>query len=134
MTTLLIRPALRDDASSIDVGVPAPGNFNSIRLERHLRGETLFLTAWLGDDCVGRAEVLWDGCQEPEVRQELGGVPEVNGIDVSVPHRGEGIGTALIRTAAGAAHQRGHARIGVGVDLTNEGAHRLYERLGFTGM
>jgi RimJ/RimL family protein N-acetyltransferase len=45
--------------------------------------------------------------------------------------RNRGIGTALIQVAEQAARERGYQRIGLGVEIDNHRALRLYERLGY---
>ncbi len=45
--------------------------------------------------------------------------------------QGEGFGTALIRALEASAGARGVTRVRVGVETGNDGARRLYERLGY---
>ncbi|MHC4939822.1 MAG: GNAT family N-acetyltransferase [Planctomycetota bacterium] len=64
-------------------------------------------------------------------------VAEVDGdlfiydIMVDEAHRGRGLGTAAMRAAEDLARKRGAAGIGLSVFAHNEGAIRLYERLGY---
>jgi ribosomal protein S18 acetylase RimI-like enzyme len=51
---------------------------------------------------------------------------------VTATHRGRGIGTALLEHTMAHLEQRGVAEIGISTGLENEGAKRLYRRLGFT--
>lgn len=56
---------------------------------------------------------------------------EVSGVCVAAEARGAGLGALVTRAAAGAIEERGdramlHTRLG------NDGADRLYQRLGFT--
>lgn len=46
--------------------------------------------------------------------------------------RGKGIGTQLLRALMTLAQKQKHKQISLSVDRANAGAHRLYQRLGFT--
>lgn len=46
-------------------------------------------------------------------------------------HRDRGIGAKLISEAERQARDLGHVAIVLGVEVNNEAAHRLYERLGY---
>jgi GNAT superfamily N-acetyltransferase len=46
--------------------------------------------------------------------------------------RGKGIGTQLLRALMTLAQKQKHKQISLAVDQGNTGAHRLYQRLGFT--
>jgi GNAT superfamily N-acetyltransferase len=91
-------------------------------------GEATYLLAWRGDELAGRGTVLavsrYDG-----VRQVLGGFPEMNALEARPP--GQGAGTALIAGAEQTARASGAAMIGLAVEVSNHGAHRLYQRLGY---
>ncbi|MBI2780684.1 MAG: GNAT family N-acetyltransferase [Chloroflexi bacterium] len=61
-------------------------------------------------------------------------VPRVEahlGISVASAARGQGVGTALMLAAEEWARAHGADRMDLGVDAANEGAKRLYERLGY---
>ena len=45
--------------------------------------------------------------------------------------RGRGVGSALVEAVAKRAREAGHARLGLLVEPANDGARRLYARLGF---
>ncbi len=51
---------------------------------------------------------------------------------VTAEHRGRGVGTALLRHTMAHLEGLGVAEIGISTGLENEGAQRLYRRLGFT--
>jgi predicted N-acetyltransferase YhbS len=63
------------------------------------------------------------------VRQLLGSFPEMNALEARPP--GGGTGTALIGFAEETARALGASTIGLAVDVSNQGARRLYERLGY---
>lgn len=55
----------------------------------------------------------------------------IQNIGVTPPHRGRGLGTVLIRQALAGFRAAGVARAYLEVTAQNQGACRLYERLGF---
>ncbi len=54
----------------------------------------------------------------------------IKDVFVSDKARGRGIGEGLVRACAAEAKKRGAPRLELTVDMTNEGAMRLYKRLG----
>jgi len=59
------------------------------------------------------------------------GVPEIGDVFVPTELRGQGIGTKLTGAAEQLARTRGHSRISISASIDNEGALRLYRRLGY---
>jgi GNAT superfamily N-acetyltransferase len=88
-----------------------------------LDGAQTYLIAWDGDEPVGQAHVAWE-------RTTLG-VPEIQDVFVPEELRGRGIGTHLSRAAEGLARARGYAELSISASVANEGALRLYRRLGY---
>jgi GNAT superfamily N-acetyltransferase len=82
-----------------------------------------YLIAWEDGEPVGHAHVAWE-------RTTLG-VPEVQDVFVPEELRGRGIGTRLSRAAEALARARGYGALSIGASVANEGALRLYRRLGF---
>jgi len=82
-----------------------------------------YLVAWDGEDPVGHAHVSWEGTTL--------GVPEVQDVFVRPELRGRGIGTELSHAAEKLAHKRGHTRVSISASVANDGALRLYRRLGY---
>ncbi|MEU9802732.1 GNAT family N-acetyltransferase [Streptomyces sp. NPDC051000] len=90
------------------------------------------MVAWSEGIPVGTAQILWQGCEAPEVRERFPECPELNGLGVWPPQlRSQGIGAAIIRAAETQAHHSGHHRMGLGVDDQNHRAASLYLRLGY---
>jgi GNAT superfamily N-acetyltransferase len=95
-------------------------------------GNTTFLSAWVGSEPVGHLNLRWLGNKEPEVRAYVTQTPELSQISVWPPEmQSQGIGTRLINTAEAMIADRGYDQVGLGVELTNQRAQRLYERLGY---
>jgi GNAT superfamily N-acetyltransferase len=88
-----------------------------------LDGAQTYLIAWDTGEPVGQAHVAWE-------RTTLG-VPEVQDVFVPEELRGRGIGTRLSLAAEELARARGYAAISISASVANEGALRLYRRLGF---
>lgn len=80
-------------------------------------GRSTLLVALRADTPLGVAQL---------VHREI---PEVCNVGVPEEHRGQGIGTALMREAERRARPAGRLRLGVGVD--NPRARRLYQHLGY---
>jgi GNAT superfamily N-acetyltransferase len=72
---------------------------------------------------VGHAHVAWE--------ETTLGVPEIGDVFVPAELRRRGIGTALSEAAERTAHTRGHGQISISASISNEGALRLYRRLGY---
>ena len=104
------------------------------RWQRQQQGRSTFLVAVSVPDRVpvGMGEILWDGCEAPEVRRRYPSCPELNGLEVwPAELRSRGIGTAIVHTAEDLARQRGHHQLGLGVTDDNHRAAALYLRLGY---
>jgi GNAT superfamily N-acetyltransferase len=82
-----------------------------------------YLIAWEDGEPVGQAHVAWE-------RTTLG-VPEIQDVFVPEELRGRGIGTRLSHAAEELARARGYSDISISTSVANEGALRLYRRLGF---
>ena len=91
-------------------------------------GSAVYLLAWRGDRNVGRA-TLYRQSKYEEVRMAHPDLTEINALEAAP--QGQGTGTALIRAAEAEAGRLGHSGIGLGVELENRAARRLYERLGY---
>jgi ribosomal protein S18 acetylase RimI-like enzyme len=108
-SALEIRP-LGDDRARADAALP---------LHRLEQPSSEYLVAWLGDEPVGHVCVEW---AEPPELQDLWVLPE---------RRGGGIGTALVAAVEAAVAARGGRSVLLSVGIANEGAIRLYARLGY---
>jgi GNAT superfamily N-acetyltransferase len=97
------------------------------RIEEVAQSGGEWIVAWHGDYALGWVVLRYDGKRShPEY-------PDLSDLFVREEARGQGIGTALIRRAEALAAARGHTRIGLAVNPTeNVRARQLYERLGFT--
>lgn len=129
-----IRHCKEEDLELLERHMPSPGQTrrHAMRFEKQQQGLSTFLVAWSDGIPVGTAQVLWQGCTAPEVRDRFPKCPELNGLGVWPPQlRSQGIGTAIIRAAETQARRSGHHQIGLGVDDLNHRAAALYLRLGY---
>ncbi|GAA4534402.1 GNAT family N-acetyltransferase [Amycolatopsis samaneae] len=128
-----IRECRADDVPLLETHLPSPGanRYHEARFRRQAEHTSTFLVAWDGARPVGVGEIRWNGCAAAEVRASHPGCPEVNGLDVAADRRSRGIGSALLAAAEARARDRGHRRLGLGVDDDNPRAAALYLRLGY---
>jgi GNAT superfamily N-acetyltransferase len=63
--------------------------------------------------------------------KQFRGLPRLFALDVAPPLRDGGIGTRLIEYVEGELRNRGYAGVYLDVSVENDGARRLYERLGY---
>ena len=87
------------------------------------RGESTYLVGWDDDSPIGHVHVAWEGTELE--------IPELQDLYVLPDRRGEGFGTALTEAAERLVADRGHEQCSISVSETNEGARRLFERLGY---
>lgn len=126
--TVTVGPFRPDDLSRLlqDAGLRERFHHDE-RSGMHQRGEATYLLAWDGALPCGRVTLLHRSKYE-RVREVLGDVPELNGLEAT-PGR-LGIGSTLVTAAEAQATTLGAHRIGLAVEHGNAGARRLYERLG----
>jgi ribosomal protein S18 acetylase RimI-like enzyme len=94
------------------------------RLPLHrLDSAQTYLVAWDGDEPVGHAHIAWEATKLE--------TPEIQDVFVPEDLRGRGIGTELSRAAERLAGERGYDKISISASISNEGALRLYRRLGY---
>lgn len=88
--------------------------------------EHLFLVVEHRGDVVGMCALLFSLSTWSATR-----VCELQDVVVSAPHRGLGLGRALLETAAAAARSRGCTRLFLTAEAINLPAHHFYRALGF---
>lgn len=115
----------------------------SDRYEKTLRelsanGRATVVAAKIGDKYVGRVTLRhdWsDGApiddQVSIVEREFPGLPQVNALEVDKDYRQRGLATQLMTAVEKEARRQSFSQIGLGVEISNEPAMRLYEKLGY---
>jgi ribosomal protein S18 acetylase RimI-like enzyme len=117
------------DVAAIEDTLPSgPSQFHRRRFE--LSDGSVYLLAWIDDVAVGHVLVTPES-KYPEIRAQLGRLPEVNGLGVADAYRRKGVARALMAEAVKIASGQGCDRLGLAVEPDNEPAVRLYEALGF---
>lgn len=91
-------------------------------------GLATYLVAWRGGEPVGRCTVL-AASKYDKVRQLFGEFPEMNALEARP--QGQGTGTKMIACTERTAREHGAAKVGLAVAVSNDGANRLYQRLGY---
>ncbi|MCT2581538.1 GNAT family N-acetyltransferase [Actinophytocola gossypii] len=130
MHTLLIRTA-RPAELALLVRELGDRPFFVDRFARQGDGRGLLLVAWSDDRPVGVVYLWWEPAEEPELRLHLPGTPLLTHLEVHADHRARGTGSALIAAAERELVRRGHTAVALAVEVGNDGAARLYRRLGY---
>jgi GNAT superfamily N-acetyltransferase len=125
-----IRPADDRDLPGLVRHLNAAAFFRD-RLDLQRRGHGILLIAFRDAVPVGHVYLWLEPAHEYEIRAELPGVPLLNRLAVSLPHRNQGIGSALLGNAERQLRTMGHQRVALGVGIDNADAIRLYRRHGY---
>src|SRR5688572_6841115 len=131
---LVIRPIRDGDIEAIsealrELGTPEHPDRG---LERQNEGLGVFLVALLHDETVGYLTLHWRANPRSPEYWKDGLTAYVEDFVVVENHRGRGIGTAMMEASEAMSRDRGLSRMTIGVGVENDGARRLYERLGYT--
>jgi GNAT superfamily N-acetyltransferase len=102
------------------------------RLARQAKNLGVLLTAWRGTRPIGDVYLWLEPAEEPEIRDRLPGIPLLTHLEVHRDHRDHGLGTALISAAERELAGRGHDRVALAVERTNDDVARFYDHRGFT--
>lgn len=129
-----IRVACLDDIEALDRYLPSTDihGGHSERLRSQDAGESSYWIAILNDMPIGHVMVRWSGFRFGALPHRFSGIPVLLKLRVwPSKYWGRGIGSALVTYAENAAAKRGYPGIGLGVEIDNERAVHLYERLGY---
>ena len=114
MLTVEVRPLIPDEVELVGERLPL----------NRLDGAGTYLVAWESGEPVGHAHIAWAGTRL--------GVAEIQDAFVVPERRGSGVGAELSLAAEQIAIEHGEAQLSVSASVANEGALRLYRRLGYT--
>lgn len=127
-----IRPCSDEDLAHVRDQWPTPGtDIHGAHYAAHQSGQATYLVAWQESSPIGSAMLQWRGCVGRNARKAFPRCVEINHLLVRAEHRGQGVGTALIKAAEQLVVARGGAEIALGVSGDNADAGRLYSRLGY---
>jgi ribosomal protein S18 acetylase RimI-like enzyme len=132
---LHIRPVTLDDAEAVaslstELGYPQTSQDAARRLARLLPdADHVVLVAEMRDGTVA-------GWLHAEHRHELAaeGFVEIDGFIVGAPHRGQGVGEALVQSVVAWAQGKGADEVWVRARVERSQAKAFYERRGFSVM
>ena len=82
---------------------------------------------------VGRVTLRHDwGDETSIIEKDFLGLPQINALEIGENYRRRGLATMLIAAAENEARCQGFSLIGLGVEISNKPAKRLYEKLGYS--
>lgn len=95
--------------------------------------KAVVLAVEAGGRYVGRVTLRHDwGDETSIIEKDFPGLPQINALEIDEDHRRRGLATMLITAAENEARHQGFSMIGLGVEISNEPAKRLYEKLGYS--
>jgi ribosomal protein S18 acetylase RimI-like enzyme len=130
---VLVRPATDDDLELLVACLKQREYFTN-RLKCQGSGAGLLLVALHEGAPVGDVFLEFEPDDEQYERPtaDLDGAPLLQHLEVLEDYRNRGIGTKLLRRSEQLLQARGDKRVVLGVNADNDGAIRLYRRLGYT--
>ena len=95
--------------------------------------KAVVLAVEAGGRYVGRVTLRHDwGDETSIIEKDFPGLPQINALEIDEDYRRRGLATMLIAAAENEARRQGFSMIGLGVEISNEPAKRLYEKLGYS--
>ena len=86
-----------------------------------------------GGRYVGRVTLRYDwGDETSIIEKDFPGLPQINALEINENYRRRGLATMLVTAVENEARRQGFPMIGLGVEISNEPAKRLYEKLGYS--
>ena len=128
--TLEIRPLQAGELPLVEHTLARYPGKHRERLEGQRRGESVYLVAWEGDEPVGHLNLRLRGRKLPD-RARRFSAAQIEDLRVARAHRRRGVARELMRRAADEASANGFNVVGLGVDVGNTPARRLYFAEGY---
>jgi ribosomal protein S18 acetylase RimI-like enzyme len=128
--TMDVRPLAADELALVERTLARYPGKHRERLEGQRRGECVYLIAWEGDEPIGHLNLRLRGRKLPD-RARRFGAAQIEDLRVARAHRRRGVATELMQRAAAEAAAHGFRTIGLGVDVGNVPARRLYFQEGY---
>jgi ribosomal protein S18 acetylase RimI-like enzyme len=120
-----IRSLIGEELSRVERALRRYPGKHRERLDAQRRGECLYLIAWVGPEPVGHLNLRLGGRKLSDRARRIGGA-QIEDLAVASEHRRRGVGTKLMHRAQAEASARGITALGLGVDIHNVPARRLY--------
>ncbi len=133
---------------SLMVEVVSPGSSSFTRLKKEMyisddyeatlrdlarQKKAVVLAVEAGGRYVGRVTLRHDwGDETSIIEKDFPGLPQINALEIDEDHRRRGLATMLVTAAENEARHQGFSMIGLGVEISNEPAKRLYEKLDYS--
>lgn len=125
-----IRPLAAQELAAVERDLPRYPGKHRERLAAQATGECLYLIAWSGPHAVAHLNLRLAGRKLPD-RARDARAAHVEDLRVAPAYRRHRIATQLMQRAQAEAEERGFDAIGLGVDVGNRPARRLYAREGY---
>ena len=91
------------------------------------------LAVEVGGRYAGRVTLRHDwGDETSIIEKDFPGLPQINALEIDENYRRQGLAAMLVTAAENEARRQGFSMIGLGVEISNEPAKRLYEKLGYS--
>lgn len=95
--------------------------------------KAVVLAVEAGGRYAGRVTLRHDwGDETSIIEKDFPGLPQINALEIDEDYRRRGLATMLIAAAENEARCQGFSMIGLGVEISNKPAKRLYEKLGYS--
>ena len=130
----------------IEVVSPDSSSFTCLKKEMYISDDyeaelcdlvkqkkAVVLAVEAGGRYVGRVTLrhAW-GDETSIIEKDFPGLPQINALEINENYRRQGLATMLVTAAENEARRQGFSMIGLGVEISNEPAKRLYEKLGYS--
>lgn len=100
-------------------------SFYQTQWQAHQAGQVLVVVAAFNNFPIGQAAIHWLGkATHPHI-------PDLQSVRVLEAFRGQGVGSKLLEICETIVRSEGHSLVSLAVALDNDGARRLYERVGY---
>lgn len=130
----------------IEVVSPGSSSFTRLKKEMYISDDyeaelrdlieqkkAVVLAVEAGGRYVGRVTLRHDwGDETSIIEKDFPGLPQINALEIDKDYRRRGLATMLIAAAESEARRQGFSMIGLGVEISNEPAKKLYEKLGYS--
>ena len=130
----------------IEVVSPDSSSFTCLKKEMYISDDygaelrdlvkqkkAVVLAVEAGGRYVGRVTLRHDwGDETSIIEKDFLGLPQINALEIDENYRRQGLATMLIAVAENEARRQGFSMIGLGVEISNEPAKKLYEKLGYS--
>ena len=135
-----------NNAPVIEAVSPGSSSFTRLKKEMYISDDyetelrdlikqkkAVVLAVEAGGRYVGRVTLRHDwGDETSIVEKDFPGLPQINALEIDEDYRRRGLATMLIAAAENEARCQGFSMIGLGVEISNEPAKKLYEKLGYS--